>query len=98
MLLFSYRCWEVIDALAETVFSSENFLDIDHGTLDMIVSRESLVCDEIVLFNACLRWCESKLSRLQLNSTDPAEKRKVLGHIFDQIRFTQIKVSSRIAR
>ena len=70
------RCWEVIDAQAEMALQSDGFVDIDYPTLISVLSRETLNCREIVLFEAALNWAEAECERQGLQST-PANKRKV---------------------
>lgn len=70
------RCWEVIDAQAEMALQSDGFVDIDHPTLVSVLSRETLNCREIVLFEAALNWAEAECERQGLENT-PNLKRKV---------------------
>lgn len=70
------RCWEVIDAQAEMALQSDGFVDIDYPTLISVLSRETLNCREIVLFEASLNWAETECERQGLECT-PHNKRKV---------------------
>ncbi|KAG0698664.1 BTB/POZ domain-containing protein 6 [Chionoecetes opilio] len=79
------RCWEVIDAQAEMALQSDGFVDIDFPTLMSVLSRETLNCREIVLFDAALSWAEAECVReeMELNSEN---KRKVLGQALNLVR------------
>ncbi|XP_047736582.1 BTB/POZ domain-containing protein 6-B isoform X2 [Hyalella azteca] len=79
------RCWEVIDAQAEMALQSDGFVDIDYPTLLSVLSRETLNCREIVLFEAALNWAEAECERQGLECT-PVNKRKVLGEALSLIR------------
>jgi len=63
---------------------SDGFMDIDHATLVSILSRETLNCKEINVFNAAMRWAEAECER---NGTEinPKNIRAALGLIF--VRF-----------
>ncbi|KAK7045910.1 BTB/POZ domain-containing protein 3, partial [Halocaridina rubra] len=79
------RCWEVIDAQAEMALQSEGFVDIDFPTLTSVLSRETLNCREIVLFDAALSWAEAECTRQEVDPT-AENKRKVLGSALNLIR------------
>ncbi|XP_063877730.1 BTB/POZ domain-containing protein 6-B-like [Scylla paramamosain] len=79
------RCWEVIDAQAEMALQSDGFVDIDFPTLMSVLSRETLNCREIVLFDAALNWAEAECVRQELE-LNPENKRKVLGQAMNLIR------------
>ncbi|XP_023245353.1 BTB/POZ domain-containing protein 6-B-like isoform X4 [Copidosoma floridanum] len=87
------RCWEVIDAQAEMALRSEGFVEIDIHTLESVLSRETLNCKEIHLWNAALRWAHAECLRQDLEPT-PNNQRRLLGkHIFgrmsEQQNYTQ---------
>ncbi|KAB7505723.1 BTB/POZ domain-containing protein 6 [Armadillidium nasatum] len=79
------RCWEVIDAQAEMALQSDGFVDIDYSTLVSVLSRETLNCREIVLFEAALSWAEAECNRQDISATS-ANKRKVLSDSLSLIR------------
>ncbi|XP_003428230.1 BTB/POZ domain-containing protein 6-B isoform X3 [Nasonia vitripennis] len=72
------RCWEVIDAQAEMALRSEGFVEIDIHTLESVLSRETLNCKEIHLWNAALRWAHAECLRQDLEPT-PCNQRRLLG-------------------
>ncbi|XP_061468638.1 BTB/POZ domain-containing protein 6 isoform X1 [Rhineura floridana] len=79
------RCWEVIDAQAEMALKSEGFCEIDHQTLEIIVTREALNTKEVVVFEAVLNWAEAECKRQGLPIT-PRNKRNVLGKALYLVR------------
>ncbi|XP_027238492.1 BTB/POZ domain-containing protein 6-B isoform X2 [Penaeus vannamei] len=79
------RCWEVIDAQAEMALQSDGFVDIDFPTLTSVLSRETLNCREIILFEAALSWAEAECTRQEIDPS-PDNKRKVLSSALNLIR------------
>lgn len=64
---------------------SDGFVDIDFQTLTSVLSRETLNCREIVLFDAALSWAEAECVRQEMECT-PETKRKVLHYEKDVMR------------
>ncbi|KAH8271323.1 hypothetical protein KR018_006599 [Drosophila ironensis] len=79
------RCWEVIDAQAEMAVKSEDFVDIDLKTFESILSRETLNCKEIHLFEAALNWALNACDKMSIDDT-PQNKRRLLGQALHLIR------------
>ncbi|XP_043654935.1 BTB/POZ domain-containing protein 6 isoform X1 [Drosophila teissieri] len=79
------RCWEVIDAQAEMAVKSEDFVDIDLKTFESILSRETLNCKEIHLFEAALNWAMNACEKMSIDDT-PQNKRRLLGQALHLIR------------
>lgn len=80
------QCWSIIDKHASEVTEDNQFLDIDHGTLTALLSRDTLVAKEMVLFRAAVKWAGHECQRLSIPLT-VENKRKVLGDAFYSIRF-----------
>ena len=80
------KCWSIIDKHASEVAEHSQFLDIDHGTLTALLSRDTLVAKEMVLFRAAVKWAGHECQRLSIPLT-VENKRKVLGDAFYSIRF-----------
>lgn len=55
---------------------SDGFVDIDFPTLMSVLSRETLNCREIVLFDAALSWAEAECVRQEMELS-AENKRKV---------------------
>jgi BTB/POZ domain-containing protein 3/6 len=79
------RCWEVIDAQAELALNSEGFLEIDHSTLESIMSRETLKCRELSIFNAAMAWATAECDRREIEAT-AGNLRACLGKALQLIR------------
>ncbi|KAH8313791.1 hypothetical protein KR067_011693 [Drosophila pandora] len=79
------RCWEVIDAQAEMAVKSEDFVDIDLKTFESILSRETLNCKEIHLFEAALNWALNACEKMSIDDT-AQNKRRLLGQALHLIR------------
>ena len=80
------QCWSIIDKHASEVAEDNQFVDIDHGTLTALLSRDTLVAKEMVLFRAAVKWAGHECQRLSIPLT-VENKRKVLGDAFYSIRF-----------
>ncbi|KRZ69173.1 BTB/POZ domain-containing protein 6 [Trichinella papuae] len=85
------RCWDVIDAQAEMALFSDSFLEIDKQALQSILSRDTLNARESKIFEATMRWAEAECHR-QMKSPTAANKRLVLGDVFNMIRFPVMQV------
>ncbi|XP_017848533.1 BTB/POZ domain-containing protein 6-B isoform X2 [Drosophila busckii] len=79
------RCWEVIDAQAEMAVKSEDFVDIDLKTFESILSRETLNCKEIHLFEAALNWALNACEKMSIDE-NAQNKRRLLGQALHLIR------------
>lgn len=58
--------------------NSEGFIDIDHSTLQSILSRETLNCKELHVFNAAMAWAAAECERREIDPL-PENLRAVLG-------------------
>lgn len=64
---------------------SEGFVDIDLKTFESILSRETLNCKEVHLFEAALNWATYACQKMEMETSAP-NKRKVLGTALHLIR------------
>uniref|UniRef100_A0A1B0CP17 BTB domain-containing protein n=2 Tax=Lutzomyia longipalpis TaxID=7200 RepID=A0A1B0CP17_LUTLO len=71
--------------VAEMAIKSEGFVDIDLKTFESILSRETLNCKEINLFEAALNWAQSACNKMEIDPT-PQNRRSVLGQALTMIR------------
>ena len=85
------RCWEVIDAQAEEALASDGFTEIDHATVEMIMSRETLNASEKSLFCAAMRWSHAECVRRCVAPTTE-NKRRVLGGVLYMLRLPTMTV------
>ena len=87
----SNRCWEVIDAQTEESLRSDSFLEIDHDTLEMILSRETLNVKECSLLAAAVRWADAECNRCHLPCSTENRRAKI-GKAIYHIRFPTMKL------
>lgn len=66
---------------AEMALRSDGFVDIDIHTLESVLSRETLNCEEIHIWDAALRWASAECMRQELEPT-PNNQRRLLGELF----------------
>lgn len=57
---------------------SDGFVDIDIHTLESVLSRETLNCKEIYIWDAALRWASAECVRQDLEPTS-TNQRQLLG-------------------
>lgn len=60
--------------------SSEGFLEIDHETLESILSRETLNCKELHIFNAAIGWATAECERKDIRPIS-SNLRAALGRV-----------------
>ncbi|TGZ54816.1 BTB/POZ domain-containing protein 3 [Temnothorax longispinosus] len=70
---------------AEMALRSDGFVDIDIHTLESVLSRETLNCKEIHIWDAALRWASAECIRQDLEPI-PANQRQLLGSALYLIR------------
>lgn len=80
------KCWLIVDEQAREVVKSQAFVLLDRELLSEVVKRDSLVINEIELFQAVNRWAVRECKRLTLEG-GWKEKREVLGPVLELIRF-----------
>jgi len=85
------RCWDVIDAQAEIALLSEGFTDIDFHTFQTILNRETLNCNELIVFQAASTWAGAEAARRGLEIT-PQLQREILGPAMYLLRFPAMNV------
>ena len=79
-------CFDYIDTFADGYFTSEYFLNIKLGTLDVLLRRDTLDYREVKLFKAVVKWVDHQCS-LQNLETSYENRRKILGNVIYNIRF-----------
>ena len=81
------ECWKVIDEECDAFMKTEDFKDIDHQTLDNMLSRDSLQSKEVSIFKAIMEWAKNACARESL-PINAENQRQMLGDAFYKIRFT----------
>lgn len=77
----TYNIYVHIDITqAEMALRSDGFVDIDIHTLESVLSRETLNCKEIHIWDAALRWATAECIRQELEPTAP-NQRRLLGKL-----------------
>lgn len=71
----------------KNVLTSESFLLCQRSTLKRIISLDELSCDEIFIFDACMRWAAEACNRANVDSELMSNRKEQLGECFDLIRF-----------
>lgn len=66
--------------------SAEGFRDIDYSTMESILSRETLNCKEIHVFNAAMAWAQAECERREIDPI-PENLRAGLGNALIFQRF-----------
>ena len=79
-------CFNYIDTFADGYFTSEYFLNIKLGTLDVLLRRHTLDYREVKLFKAVVEWVDHQCS-LQNLEASYENRRKILGNVIYNIRF-----------
>lgn len=69
------------------VFKSNTFLRCDRSVLRYILQSESMCCEEIDLFNACLAWAKASCRRNGSDENSSSNIKEQLGDCFHLIRF-----------
>ncbi|KAL3093050.1 hypothetical protein niasHS_004439 [Heterodera schachtii] len=87
---FAYHCLFYIDENANTLFKSEEFLQIDQKLLCEIFGSDELqIREEISIWNAALRWADEKCRQNSIERS-AGNRRAVLGPALFKIRFPLI--------
>lgn len=80
-------CLELIDKKTDAILASENFVELDADTVNMIMSRSSLnVSSEMRIFDALQAWSTAACKRQQLPLRSES-RRAVLGNLLYLVRY-----------
>ena len=60
------KCFALIDETATDTLKSEAFSQVSSKTIKKIVKRDTLVVEELQVFQACLKWAEAECLRQQI--------------------------------
>ena len=72
------RCWNVIDEQTEAAVNSDGFEMIEKSLLEGVITRDNLMIEEVVLFQAVIRWATKQCEKQGLVA-DGKVKRRIIG-------------------
>ena len=85
-------CLEIISRMASEVAKQESFLTLNLAAIKAILELDTIKIEEIDLFFAVDRWCESQLIK-EGKETSPEMKREILGDAVFLIRFPTMSLT-----
>lgn len=80
-------CEEKICLETQKVLESHSFLNCSRSTLGRILLMDSLSCDEIHVFQACMNWAVESCKRAGIDENNAENLKQQLGNCFESIRF-----------
>ncbi|KAM3717883.1 BTB/POZ domain-containing protein [Dirofilaria immitis] len=80
------RCWKLVEVDAERVLLSDAFCNINFVLFDEILSRDTLLTREKVVYEAALKWAKAECGRQNL-PVSQMNMRNVLSSALYHIRF-----------
>ena len=89
----SKKALECIALQPNKYIESDEFTDLSKDTLKSILSCDDLPLEEIKVYNAALRWAETKCDQQKLSVSDE-NIRQVLGEILYLIRFPAMGIDT----
>ena len=72
------RCWNVIDEQTGAAVNSDGFEMIEKSLLEGVITRDNLMIEEVVLFQAVIRWATKQCEKQGLVA-DGKVKRRIIG-------------------
>ena len=87
------KCLDIITEHTSQLVKQDSFLSLNLASLKAILEINTLEIEEIDLFLAVNRWCESQLMK-EGKEVSPEVKRKVLGDAVYLIRFPVMELKS----
>lgn len=85
----------IIDKVATKVFNSSSFQLLEESTLKMLLARDSLVINEVDLFQAVVLWAGKRCEKLGIPANG-VNQRQILTEILPLIRFGLLTMSELI--
>lgn len=76
------------------VFETTGFVHCEHYILDHILQMDAIVCDESVIFEACLNWARNKCEQNGLYPNRMKNLRQYLKNSICKIRFDSLKMEN----
>ncbi|KAJ6643408.1 BTB/POZ domain-containing protein 3 [Pseudolycoriella hygida] len=83
-------CKEEICVHAESVLKSASFLKFPFEHFQILIEFDTLACEEIDMFNACINWAKAACRQNNLDVLNAVNLRDQLRDLVHQIRFTSM--------
>lgn len=80
-------CATRIQIIIDVLLESESFITCDREVLEHILRLDTLECDEINLFNACIEWAKAACHKNGIDAFNSENLKNQLGPCFNLIRF-----------
>lgn len=80
-------CEQNIEHMIKDLLPSDKFLHCSHEVLDHILKLRTLDCDEVDLFDACIKWAKTSCESNNLDKKNSENLRKQLDSCIHSIRF-----------
>lgn len=90
-------CEKVISGCPLEIFQSHTFQRCSQDVLRHILQMDSMACDEIEIFDACMEWAKFACKQNGLNDKEAANIKNQLGDCFELIRFGAIKTDQLVS-
>ncbi|XP_037042548.1 BTB/POZ domain-containing protein 6-B-like [Bradysia coprophila] len=78
-------CKRKISANAEAVLKSNDFLNCKGSLFQLIVRMDSLMCEEICVFDACIAWAKRSC---EMNGMDPSESKNLRAKLGESVLYS----------
>lgn len=86
-------CEDIIKTKSHKIFEMVDFCRCDRLVLKQMLQLDSFGCNELDIFNACLKWATSNCKRNGIDDSKPANWRAQLGDCVRLIRFGAIDIN-----
>ncbi|XP_056002856.1 BTB/POZ domain-containing protein 1-like isoform X2 [Ostrea edulis] len=87
------KCKDFIESNPVPLLQSPSALDITKETLTYIISLDSLVMDELKIYQFLIKWAENQCDRVEMDKTD-RNIRTMMGDLIYLIRFPSMGLES----
>ena len=77
------QCWDLVESHAAEVVATEAFDNINQKTLVCILRRDYLKVQEVVLFQAVLKWCDVQCLKKQLEVSGENRRAVLQDAVYD---------------
>lgn len=84
-------CERKISGNAEEVLQTDDFLNCDRTVLQSIMKMDSLMCEEKIVFQACMAWAKNLCEKNGLDAGEVKHLREQLGATLYSIHFQRMK-------